>query len=114
MQNDQRPSRNRRAVLRIACGIDVIVEFDRGSQMRCRTIDISISGAQLRFKDPPYRRDESLDKLIIPGAGIFSITKRWADGYRVGVRFSGPEEEMRLLSDLVEYLEKMRQDRAEG
>ncbi len=111
MQRPPAQYENRRAVMRIACGIDVIVEYDRGAQTKCRTVDLSMSGAQLRFPGSPRKRDEVMDSLIIPGAGNFSISPRWTDGNKAGVRFTGPPEELELLTSLLRHLEKMRQTR---
>ncbi len=103
------PNRNRRAVVRVACGINVVVEYDRGAQVPCRTIDLSMSGAQIRFPGSPRMRDQAMDRLIIPGAGFFAIAPRWIDGARAGVRFTGPPRETDVVKQLLDHLESMRQ-----
>lgn len=109
MNSPHLPFKNRRSVTRVVCGINVIVEYDRGSQTKCRTIDLSVSGAQIRFPGSPRKRDEAMERLIIPGVGHFDIAMRWIEGNRAGVRFTGSKDETGRIPVLLEHLEKMRQ-----
>ncbi|GGG61620.1 hypothetical protein GCM10011415_04680 [Salipiger pallidus] len=104
-------AQNQRAVPRVACAMDAIAHFDCSSQLRCETVDISIQGAQLRFRgDLSKTGVGNFDGLLIPGVDTFHVEMRWIDGSRAGVPFSGPKEELLLLYKLVEHLQKMRRE----
>lgn len=108
------PTRVRRSQIRLICRIGCYAEFDTGARLRCNTVDISMAGARLTFQeDLRNRAGHSLERLDIPGAGVFQVSLRWSKGMDAGVAFTGAEAELDHLSAMLKHLETMRR-KAQG
>lgn len=75
----------RRRIERVATNIDALWLQEDG-HMPCRMIDVSPTGARLKFADPDTVPDKF--EIYVPDFGLrYEVVTRWRDGSNISVQF---------------------------